>query len=373
MAAAIKSAQNAAASAINHPQPSEDVVMVSADPILIVNSHDQPAIESAEIRTEIAMSGLTISGPSAPDSFVKYAIMASLPSPRMDVCHLSEDVKLFASNFKTSGDTFDFKQFMDSKAQRNWLILNDAEFKLFNYHHVLQVPRLKESGGRLLNWKIHQSLHDAIYHMIYLTVAHCIRHGSPPSSSDLTTVYTIVSGVMLEGHLQHFEEEDLYGIKSLNLKSHAPGHLRLSSFMDQIQIMRAFTPLLGSSGGPSELMAGHMSSTMSQCQYQIDMSANHSAASSVIVRQGSTSEFIRSCVSITLTCSQCSFKVHLVKRWSSSTRSQSSRSSHHSMSRLSSSHLILKVLIRWHHNHCQQVQHQALVSHHQASCSSSQQ
>ena len=233
--------------------------MVSADPILIINSHDQPAIESAEIRTEIAMSGLTVSGSSAPDSLVKYAIMASLPSSRMDMCHLSEDIKLFASNFKTSSDTFDFKQFVDSKAQRHWLILNDAEFKLFSQHHVLQVPLVKESsGGHLLNWKIHQSLQDAIDHMIYLTVAHCICHGSPASSSDLSTVYTIVSGVMLEGHLQHFEEEDLYGIKSLNLKSHAPGHLRLSSFMDQIQIMRAFTPLLGSKEGPSEFMSGHV-------------------------------------------------------------------------------------------------------------------
>ena len=94
--------------------------------------------------------------------------------------------------------------------------------------------------------------------MIYLTVARCIRHGSPPSSSDLTTVYTIVSGVMLKGRLQHFEEEDLYGIKSWSLKTHAPGHLRLSSFMDQIQITRAFTSLLGSSGGPSEFMSGHI-------------------------------------------------------------------------------------------------------------------
>ena len=76
MAAAIKSAHDAATSALNHPQPSEDVVMVSADPILIVNSQDQPAIKSAEIRTEIAMSGLTVSGSSAPGSLVKYAIMA---------------------------------------------------------------------------------------------------------------------------------------------------------------------------------------------------------------------------------------------------------------------------------------------------------
>ena len=183
MSAAIRSAHEAASTLASHPQPSEDVVMVSADPILIVNSQDQPAIESAEIRTEIAMSGLTVSGSSAPGSLVKYAIMASLPSERMDMCHLSEDVKLFASNFKTSGDTFDFKQFMDSQAQRHWLILNDAEFKLFSQHHVLQVPRVKEpSGGHILNWKIHESLQDAIYHMIYLTVAHCVRHGSPAAS-----------------------------------------------------------------------------------------------------------------------------------------------------------------------------------------------
>ena len=131
MAAAIKSAHDAAASVLNQPQPSEDVVMASADPIVIVNSHDQPAIESAEISIEIAMSGLTISGTTAPDSLVKYAIMASLPSSRMDMCHLSDDVQLFASNFRTSGDTFNFNSFMDSKNQRHWLILNDAEFKLF--------------------------------------------------------------------------------------------------------------------------------------------------------------------------------------------------------------------------------------------------
>ena len=77
----------------------EDVVMVSADPILIVNSHDQPTTKTAEIRNDIAMSGLTVSGSSAPGSLVKYAIMASLPSERMDMCHLSDDVKLFASKF----------------------------------------------------------------------------------------------------------------------------------------------------------------------------------------------------------------------------------------------------------------------------------
>ena len=228
--------------------------MLSADPILVVNSRDQASLESAEVRTEPAMSGLTISGASAPDSLVKYVVMAS---PRMDMCHLSEDVKLLASNFKTSGDLFDFKRFMETKDQRYWLILNDAEFKLYQQHHVLQVPQVKEST-HLLTWKLHQSLQDSIYHMIYLTVTRCIHHGSPAASSDLAMVYTIVSGVMLEGHLQHFEEGDLNGIKSLNLKQQALGHLRLSSFMDEIQIMRSFTPLLGSSGGPSEFMSTHV-------------------------------------------------------------------------------------------------------------------
>ena len=79
------------------------------------------------------------------------------------ISHLFRGQALSPLSLKPSC-TFDFKQFMDSKAQRRWLILNDAEFKLFSQHHVLQVPRVKESGGHLLNWKIHQSLQDAIYH-----------------------------------------------------------------------------------------------------------------------------------------------------------------------------------------------------------------
>ena len=74
----------------------------------------------------------------------------------------------------------------------------------------------------------------------------------------ICTTYSIVSGVMLPGHLQFFEEEDLFGIKSLNLMSSAPSHLRISSFMDQIQIFRAFAPLLGSSGSTSAFMSSHV-------------------------------------------------------------------------------------------------------------------
>ena len=128
-----------------------------------------------------------------------------------------------------------------------------------------------ESRSQLINsiGSFHQSHQDSIFHMIYLTVAHCVRHGSPTSSSDLSTVYAIVSGIMLDGHLQHFEAEDLNGIKSLDLKQQAHGHFRLSRFMDEVQITRSFTPLLGSSGSPSAFCQITFS-TMNQYQFQID-------------------------------------------------------------------------------------------------------
>ena len=247
---------------------------------------------------------------------------------------------MFASDLKTSSDTFDFKQFMDTQAQRHWLIINDAEFKLFNQHHVLQVPRVKEpSGGHILNWKIHQSLQDAIYHMIYLTVAYCVRHGSPAESADLTTVYTIISGVMLPGHLQHFKEEDLFGIKSLISGCH-PSWINFSSSEHSHRCWAV---------QEAHHSSWHlMCSTMSPSVSQIDMSAHLSAASSVIGLQDSVKESTASWSSITHTWSWCSFRTHLVKRKSSSTQSRSSRSSRHSSLRRSSHHFILMVLISKH-------------------------
>ena len=94
--------------------------------------------------------------------------------------------------------------------------------------------------------------------MIYFTVAHSIRHGSPPSSVNLTTTYTIISGIVVDGHLHHWEPEELSGIKSLNLRQQTQGHLRLSSFMNEIMVFKSFAPLLGVSGGPSELMQYHV-------------------------------------------------------------------------------------------------------------------
>ena len=222
----------------------------------------------------------------------------------------------------------------------------------------------------MLNWKIHQSLQDAIYHMIYLTVAHCVRHGTA-SSSDLSTVYTIVSGVMLAGHLQHFEEEDLYGIKSLNLKSHAPGHLRLSSFMDQLQLLRAFTPLLGSSGGPSQLMSNHV--LYYESVSISDRYVSPSLSCIVSRRTARLNERVHALMRkhhphLLMVFFQSS-PGHEMEVKHSVTESRSSR---HSSLRRSSHHLISKVLIRWHHRQqCRSVHHQAsMLSRHQASWSS---
>ena len=85
--------------------------MLSADPILIVNCHDQASVESAEVRTDLATSGLTISGASAPDSLVKYVVMALIAiAEDGHVSSVRGCQVVRASNFKTSGDTFDFKR-----------------------------------------------------------------------------------------------------------------------------------------------------------------------------------------------------------------------------------------------------------------------
>ena len=155
-------------------------------------------------------------------------------------------------------------------------------------------------GGHVLNWKIHESLQDAIYHMIYLTVAHCVRHGSQASSADLSTTYTIVSGVMLQGHLQRFEEEDLFGIKSLNLKSSAPGHLRLSHSWIRFRSSEHSRHCWAVQGAHHSSWH-HMFSIMSQSASATSMSAHRSAASSVIGLQDSMKGSTVSCSSITFT------------------------------------------------------------------------
>ena len=45
MAAAVKAAQDATTSTLDHPPASDDVVMLSADPIVIVNSQDLASLE----------------------------------------------------------------------------------------------------------------------------------------------------------------------------------------------------------------------------------------------------------------------------------------------------------------------------------------
>ena len=85
-----------------------------------------------------------------------------------------------------------------------------------------------------------------------------IRHGSPQSSENLTTTYTIIPGVMLDGLLHHWEPEGLSGIKLLNVGQQTLEHVRLSSFMDEIMIFRSQIPFFGISGGASKLVLHHV-------------------------------------------------------------------------------------------------------------------
>ena len=130
------------------------------------------------------MSGLTISGASAPDSLVKYAIMASLPSPRMDMCHLSEDVKSFASNFRTSGDTVDFKSLMSLERSASLVDPQRCRVQAFQSASCSSSSSCQRVRGSLASiGRFINHVSTSIYHMIYLVVNRCSSHGSPPSSS----------------------------------------------------------------------------------------------------------------------------------------------------------------------------------------------
>ena len=108
-----------------------------------------------------------------------------------------------------------------------WVILNDAELKLFQQHHVFQVARTTDSSHGI----------------------NCVRNGS--SSENLTTTYTIISGIMIDNYLHYWEADSMSSINSLNLRQHAQGRLPLASLMDEIMIFRVQVPLLGVARSPS--------------------------------------------------------------------------------------------------------------------------
>ena len=258
MASAFQAAQDAAAISADHPGAQDDVSMLSADPILIVNSQDRDTLVAAHVRTEIAMSNLTISGHSAPDS-------SSMPS--WPHCHHRGWTCVICQRMASTSHQASREQVRHLTSRGSWrprisAIGSSSTMQSSSSINSIMCFRSLESR------KLHQSLQDSKNHMIYLTVAHCIRHGSPASSADFTIVYTIMSGIMVEGHLQHFEEGNLSGMKSLNLKQQALGHLRLSSLTDEIQIMRSLTSLDQVVVQASSCQV--MLSTMNQCQYVID-------------------------------------------------------------------------------------------------------
>ena len=145
-------------------------IMLSADPILIVNSQDQEPLGSAHLRTEVAMSNLTISGHSAEDSEVKYAVMASLPNSRMDTwsvrwCQVLrvklQDVKCFTWLQEVHGNITSALL-----GHPQWCRQSSRSISsIMGFKFLVSRSQVTNSIGNSIT----------IYHMIYLTVAHCRR------------------------------------------------------------------------------------------------------------------------------------------------------------------------------------------------------
>ena len=140
---------------------------------------------------------------------------------------------------------------MATSQDRYWVILNDAELKLSQQHHVLQVLKVRDSSHGI-NWKLHQNLENSIYHMIYLTVLTAFvmvqhqRISPPPTRSSQVSYWTVT---FIIGKLKSCQPP-----RSLNWRQHCQGHLPLASFMDEMVILRCQTPLIGVSGGASVFM-----------------------------------------------------------------------------------------------------------------------
>ena len=272
------------------------------------------------------MSTLTISGHSARDSLVKYVVMASLPSSRMDMWNLSDDVKHFASSFETSGASKGFKRLMEKKDLHYWVILSDAGFKLYQQHHVLQVLVSRSQVIYSIASSI-RVLQDSIYHMINLTVAHCIR--SPASSADIVTVvestrlcqgsWTMVIFSTSRKRIWQGSNFSIFVSKLLAISGFQASWTRFRScdhsrrFLNQAEV-------------PSEFTSTHV-------LYYESVSISNQFVSETL------SLIIHYCVARLNDCPhlcQCSFSQHLQEMEFKHKTSQSSRSSHH---------------LRWSNNH----------------------
>ena len=227
---------------------------------------------------------------------------------------------------------------------------------------LLQVPRVRDSSHGI-NWTLHQSLADSVYHLIYLTMVHGICHGS---TSEVGTAYMIISGLMMDGRLHHFEADSMSGIPSLSLRQPAHGHLRLASFMDEIMVFRAQVPLLGDTGSPSAF-------TKSRVLYIEAIAISDSLTLSITSQLDSMNESRILWLVITRIFAAFSLAQH--QTWSSRKSSQNSWSSSHPMwSQWSSSRLVWMASTQWqcHQGSHQWHQHQASVSGQQWSTSGDQ-
>ena len=315
---AIKAAQDASSASATQPsQVQEDVIVLSAGPIMVINTQDQEAAMSALLlllRTEVALSELQVSSHGDEDSIVKFALRSCLPNSRMDMCHLSEDVKYFVSSFKGSGGSFDFKE-----AHRffSGLMLGSSSFDSIMCLKFLESKGQVTAslGSSISVWK------EVIYHMTYLTVSHGIRH-------QVAQLATANSNSQLK---------DMFDCR----------HSWMTFWFSRVNFYWDWVVEPQSSCRITFNFA-------SQCQSQIGTSAGLSHSLSITGQRTWTKKsFVHASLSPTPFQHLLSVNIRL-RHGTQNKASQSSRSNHHSMWSQWSSHRTLMVWIRWHQAQCHQ-------------------
>ena len=206
---------------------------LSADSSMVVNSQDQEAAGSILLRTDVALSDVKVSAHHDGDSVVKLALKSRLPNSRMGlvICQIMSSTSCLASRVQvTHLASRGSWRHLTIDIGSSSTMLSSSSFSSFVVFKFLEseIQVMASTGSLIRSWQIH---------MNYLMVAHSIRHSSAPEN--LTTTYTITSGVMMDGHLHHWGPGDLSGIKSTFSRASL-----FASLMDEITIFRNQTPLL---------------------------------------------------------------------------------------------------------------------------------
>ena len=357
MASTFKAAQDAAAVSGDRPHAQDDVIMLSADPVLTVNSQDQEALDAAHVRTEIAMSNLTISSHSAPASLVSYAVPASLPSKGWTcvVCQIMSSSSHQASRQQVRHLTSrgSWRPRTSAIGSSSMMQNSSSISSIMCFKFLASRSQVTNSSGnstrvfktRYITWSTSQwltaSVMDHQHH----------QQTSPLSTQSCQGSWSMVIFSTSKKRTLQGSNPSIFISKHLVTSGFLASWTRFRSrdhshrFLDQVEVQVSSCQL--------------MFSTMSWCQCQTDSWVRHFHSSFITAQHASTSDFTRSWSSIILIFVNVFCRHHLVKRWSLSTASWTLKQWSYD--------LILKVLINWHQCHqihCQQFQAQD-QQHHQ--------